>query len=221
MPVLPYINIHTHHLNDYSNVCIVLSINPGEQITNREAVFYSVGIHPWDSNLTDVPSAIHELEISASDSNVIAIGETGLDRMIETPLSIQEDVFQKQLQIAEKYNKPVIIHCVKCFSELISIRKKKSIKLPWIVHDFRKNIQIAEDLIALGCYLSFGKALLTDEKLQTVFRSLPMNKLFLETDDSDIKIEELYKKASLVKGLNLEDLKEELFSNFTTCFNRI
>lgn len=137
-----------------------------------------MGVHPWNINSTDLNSAIHELEISASNSNVIAIGEIGLDRIIETPLFIQEDVLQKQLLIAEKYNKPVIIHCVKCFSELISIRKKRQPKLPWIIHDFRKNNQIAEDLIALGCYLSFGKALLTNKKLQSVFQSLPINKLF-------------------------------------------
>lgn len=219
--MLPYINIHTHHLNDHSNVYFVLSLNPGEQITNSESVFYSAGIHPWNINSTDLTSAIHELEISASNSNVLAIGEIGLDRMIKTPISAQKDVFQKQLQIAEEYNKPVIIHCVKCFSELISIRKNNYPKLPWIIHDFRKSNQIAENLIALGCYLSFGKALLKDEKLQSVFQNLPMNKLFLETDDSDIEIEELYKKASIIKDLNLQELKEELFLNFKICFNKL
>lgn len=221
LSVIHYINIHTHHLSDQSNVYFVLSINPGEQTTNLDCLFYSMGIHPWNINSTDIASAIHKLDISASDSVVLAIGEIGLDRMIETPLSIQEDVFQKQLQIAEKYNKPVIIHCVKCFSELISIRKKTNTKLPWIIHGFVKNITIAEDLIESGCFISFGKALLTNEKLQIIFKTLPMNRLFLETDDSDLEIEVLYKKAALIKDLKIEDLKKELFSNFTTCFNRL
>ncbi len=184
-------------------------------------MYYSMGIHPWNINSTDIVSATHELEISATNSAVLAIGEIGLDRMITTPLSIQEDVFQIQLQIAEKHNKPVIIHCVKCFSELISIRKKTKQKVPWIIHGFSKNNKIAEELIELGCYISFGKNLLSNEKLQLIFRTLPTSHLFLETDDSDAEIEEVYKLAAKIKDLKLEDLKKELFSNFTTCFNRI
>jgi len=94
--VFPYINIHTHHLNNHSNIYFVISINPGEQITNRESVFYSATIPPLNINSTDLISAIHKLEISASNFNVLSIGEIGLERMIETPLSAQENIFQKQ-----------------------------------------------------------------------------------------------------------------------------
>lgn len=219
--MVPFIDIHTHQLNDKSNVCFVLSTNAEEQLTNGKSVFYSLGIHPWNINSTDIASAIPELEISVSNSAVLAVGEIGLDRTIDTLLTTQLEVFEEQLRIAQKYNKPVIIHCVKCFSEIISCRKKKQYKLPWIIHDFRKNNQIAKDLVALKCYLSFGKTLFSDEKLQSVFKNLPVNRIFLETDDSDIEIEELYKKAAFLKDLKVEDLKEKLFSNFKTCFNRL
>ncbi|MDM8160233.1 TatD family hydrolase [Labilibaculum sp. K2S] len=221
LSVVPYINIHTHNYSSQSNVRSILSIQIKEQLLDSQAVSYSVGIHPWAIKSANIPSALNEMTNLASYPSVLAIGEIGLDRMIETPLSIQEEVFWKQLQVANQFNKPVIIHCVKCYSEIINIRKKTNTKLPWIIHGFVKNLQIAEDLIELGCYISFGKALLINENLQHIFKTLPAKNIFLETDDSDTDIEVLYKKAATIKNLEIEDLKKELLSNFTTCFNRL
>lgn len=216
-----YIDIHTHRLNEKSDVCSILSINLEEQMSRHQTVFHSVGIHPWNIKSIDTSLTLHKLEISASNPAIVAIGEIGLDRITKTPLLIQQKIFQKQLLIAEKNNKPVIIHCVKCYSEIISIRKKSNSKLPWIIHGFIKNKQIATDLIALGCYLSFGKALLSNKKVQSVFQTLPLNKLFLETDNSDLEIEDIYLKASQIRKLEIKDLKKELHTNFKTCFNRL
>ena len=219
--MVSYINIHTHNCSYQSNVRSILPIQSEEQLLDSQTVSYSVGIHPWAIKSINIPSTLNNIENLASYPSVLAIGEIGLDRIIETPLSIQKEIFLKQLQIADQFNKPVIIHCVKCYSEIISIRKKTNTKLPWIIHGFVKNLQIAEDLIELGCYISFGKALLINENLQHIFKMLPAKKLFLETDDSDTNIEELYKKAAMIKNLEIEDLKKELLSNFTTCFNRL
>ena len=221
LSVAPYINIHTHNFSSQSNVRSIRSIQPEEQLLDSQTMYYSVGIHPWTIKSVNIPSALNKMRNRASYKSVLAIGEIGLDRMTETPLSIQKEIFFKQLQIADQFNKPVIIHCVKCYSEIISIRKKTNTKLPWIIHGFVKNLQIAEDLIELGCYISFGKALLINENLQHIFKTLPAKKIFLETDDSDTNIEELYKKAAMIKNLEIEDLKKELLSNFKTCFNRL
>ncbi|WP_372752407.1 TatD family hydrolase [Labilibaculum sp.] len=158
--MLPYIDIHTHNLSDKPSSYSVLSQNPEDEIANYQHVFYSAGIHPWRISCTDIASSLQKLELLAANSRLIAIGEIGLDKIIDTPLSIQKDLFEQQLQLAEKYHIPAIIHCVKSFSELIQIRKKSTYKLPWIIHGFVKNQQIAKDLIELGCYISFGKTLL-------------------------------------------------------------
>ncbi|MDQ1771175.1 TatD family deoxyribonuclease [Labilibaculum sp. A4] len=220
LSVAPYINIHTHNFSSQSNVRSIRSIQPEEQLLDSQTMYYSVGIHPWTIKSVNIPSALNKMRNRASYKSVLAIGEIGLDRIIETPLSIQKEIFLKQLQIADQFNKPVIIHCVKCYSEIISIRKKTNTKLPWIIHGFVKNLQIAEDLIELGCYISFGKALLINKNLQHIFKTLPVKKIFLETDDSDTDIEEIYKKAATIKDLKIEDLQKELLSNFTTCFNK-
>jgi TatD DNase family protein len=218
--MLPFIDIHTHLLRDKPATYSILSLHPENEMENREGVFYSAGIHPWRTSDTNIACSLQKLQILASNSRLLAIGEIGLDRKTETSLSTQIDLFQQQLLLAERYQLPVIIHCVRSFSELISIRKKSTSKLPWIIHGYVKNQQIAEDLIELGCYISFGKALLKSEKLQVVFQNLTCNRVFLETDDSDLKIEELYQKAAFLKGLKLEDVKKILFVNFKTCFKR-
>lgn len=218
--MLPFVDIHTHSLIDKPATYSILSLTPQDAIENREQVFYSAGIHPWRISCSNIASSLQKLEKLASNSSLLAIGEIGLDRMIETPLSIQIDLFEQQLQLAEKYHIPAIIHCVKGFSELINIRKKSTSRLPWIIHGYVKNQKIAEDLVELGCYISFGSALLKNDKLQLVFKNVPSSKLFLETDDSDLKIEELYEKAAFLKALKVEDLKKILFVNFKTCFNR-
>ncbi|PKQ64545.1 hypothetical protein BZG02_06500 [Labilibaculum filiforme] len=217
---MPFINIHTHNFSIQSNVRSIFSIHPEEKLSHTETAYYSIGIHPWNIETTAIAATMNKMEEMVVHPAILAIGEIGLDRMITAPLSIQEKIFQQQLQLAEKYEKPVIIHCVKCFSELIRIRKKGQFQLPWIIHGFVKNQKIAEDLIELACYLSFGKALLINEQLQQLFKTLPSKNIFLETDDSAIEIEELYKKAAAIKNLEIEDLKKELLSNFKTCFNK-
>ena len=58
------------------------------------------------------------------DASCLALGECGLDKKVQTPLDLQQEVFERQLTLAEKYKKPVIIHCVAAFQELIAIKKK-------------------------------------------------------------------------------------------------
>jgi TatD DNase family protein len=149
--------------------------------------------------------------------NCFAIGECGLDSLVPIDQKVQEEVFLKQINISNEVKKPVIIHCVRKFYEVISFKKKA--EQPMIIHGFNKKQKIAEDLLANNFYLSFGKAVLYNLSLQNILKNTPLDKFFLETDNEDFKIEELYRKVSEIKEISLEDLNEQILENLHTIRN--
>jgi TatD DNase family protein len=147
------------------------------------------------------------------------VGECGLDKRIEIPMELQEMVFERQLLLAQQYNKPVVIHCVAAFQELIAIKKKLNISVPMLIHGFSKNAQIAKQLVDNGFYISFGKYLLLNKELEAVFKSVPNNRFFLETDTTDEKIEAVYELAAKYKGISVNEIQEIVNSNFNEVFD--
>lgn len=116
--------------------------------------------------------------------------------------------------MSEKYKKPLIIHCVKAYSELLEIHKKENPKQPWIIHGFNKNKVLAQQLIDKGFYLSFGVALLKSKKLQANLKNTPLSQLFLETDDNTTQsIEEIYTFVSDLLQLEQIELEKQLELN--------
>ena len=177
--------------------------------------YFSIGIHPWDA---DLQISISELENIIQHKNCLAIGECGLDKVYDIDLELQKKVFISQLDVAVKIQKPVIIHCVKAFDELIEICTPYHSKTSLIIHGFNKSLQLAKQLIDKGFYISLSHSIFKKEG--TDFNSLPIEKLFLETDNSEsILIEDVYQKAANCLHITNDDLKEKIYSNFTTLFN--
>jgi TatD DNase family protein len=129
-------------------------------------------------------------------------------------------VFEKQLALAEKYKKPVVIHCVAAFQEVIEIKKKLKISVPMIIHGFSKNSQLANQLIAAGFYISFGKYLLRNPDLKTVFQDIPNDRFVLETDTIEENIQQVYDLAAEYKNIAIRELQEIISSNFRSIFQR-
>ncbi|MCE3279341.1 MAG: TatD-related deoxyribonuclease [Bacteroidetes bacterium] len=210
---IPYINFHTHKVG----VCETISILNLAQIKKPEDEkrFFSIGIHPWKIKELNIAENLENLKQFVSHENVAAIGECGLDKFSEASLEEQEQIFIEQIKIAVKVNKPVIVHCVKAFDHLIRIVKKTKPGIPFIVHGYNNNIEIAQQLLENGFYLSFGKALLkSGSNAQKVFERVPFSRMFLETDDSEILIEDVYEKAAQIRMIETDKLKEIIFSNF-------
>lgn len=177
---------------------------------------YSIGIHPNDIDVNKIDRQLNWMK-STMFQNCFAIGECGLDSLVSIDQKIQEDVFVKQINIANEVKKPIIVHCVRKFYEVISFKKKA--EQPMIMHGFNKKKKIAEDLLANNFYLSFGKAVLYNLSLQDILKNTPLDKFFLETDNEDFKIEELYLKVSEIKEISLEDLNEQILENLHTIKN--
>ena len=214
---MKFFNLHTHQFTNQESVLELVNQYPQE--FDASIPFYSIGIHPWYSNENRLESDLQIIESKLQESNCLALGECGLDKRIEMPLALQQKVFEKQLLLAQKYNKPVVIHCVAAFQEVIAIKKQLKVTVPMIIHGFSKNKQLAKDLIDNGFYLSFGKYLLRNPELESVFSTIPNERFFLETDTVEEGIEEVYALAAQYKNIAIEELQIILNNNFKQVFN--
>lgn len=209
-----YINIHTHHLSKDNGVFLFNNRFGFNKEIYLEK-YFSIGIHPWD---VDLQTSMLELENIIQHKNCLAIGECGLDKVIDIDLELQKKIFISQLNLAVKYQKPVIIHCVKAFDELMEICSLYHSKIPLIIHGFNKSLLLAKQLIDKEFYISLNHSIFKKEDID--FSVLSLEKLFLETDNKEtISIEEVYQKAATGFQLQEDDLKEKIYSNFTTLFN--
>ena len=185
-----------------------------------DQAYFSLGIHPWFIENQDIQAAFKTLNNYRNNPRLLAIGECGLDKCIDTPMTVQREVFDYQIELAEQWEKPLIIHCVRAFNELIQIKKLKKPALPWIIHGFNHPPQLAKQLLQHNCYLSFGKALLfTESKAAEALKLTPPDRFFLETDDAtDVPISAIYSAAAKITGLTIDDLSQQIFSNFKRAF---
>lgn len=207
-------NIHTHKSTHQNNVLEIVNQYPNE--FDDSVTYFSIGIHPWYIDVDRVEEYLQFIDVKLQLENCLALGECGLDKRIETSLEIQTEVFEKQLHLAVKHQKPVILHCVSAYQEVIEIKKRLNIPVPMIIHGFSKNYQVAKSLLDNGFYLSFGKYLLRNPELSTVFEQVPNNQFFLETDTIEEGINDVYIKAASIKNTDVEQIIED---NFKLVFN--
>lgn len=209
-----YYNIHTHHFSH--NAEVVELVNQYPRQADTSVPDFTVGIHPWYIEEEHMAEDLMLMEQFISLQNCRAVGECGLDKRIETSIQVQEKALVPQLLLAEKYKKPVILHCVAAYQEIIELQKQLQLTVPMIVHGFSKNAQVAESLWKNGFYLSFGKYLLLNPQLGEVLKTVPLQQLFLETDTMEQSIFEVYGKAESILNRNLEHVIEE---NYNKVFN--
>src|SRR5690606_5434719 len=149
--------------------------------------------------------------------NCKALGECGLDKRIKTSIDVQKKMLIPQLLLAEKYKKPVILHCVAAYQEIIRIKKELKLTVPLIIHGFSKNAQVAKSLWSNGFYLSFGKYLLLNPELENVLKTVPPEQIFLETDTMEQRIFDVYSKA---QNILEKDVKVFITENYHRVFNQ-
>lgn len=213
---MQFFNLHTHKFSNNPTTLELVNQYPWE--FDAAIPNYSIGIHPWYINESRLESDLKIIEEKLQLKQCLALGECGLDKRIEIPMELQIAVFEKQIALAEKCQKPLVLHLVAAFDELIAIKNRLQISVPIIIHGFSKNQQVAKQLIDNGLYLSFGKYLLRNPDLESVFQSIPNDRFFLETDTIEETLQEVYILAAKYKNIPIEDLKEIVNSNFNSVF---
>jgi TatD DNase family protein len=212
-----FINIHTHsQIYDAK-----LEIVNGDIHNTKNLKYYSYGLHPWYINDETIDEDLRKLRFKVTEKNCLAIGECGLDKLSKVDFDKQLVVFKEQIKLANDIRKPLIIHCVKAFNELINCLNLNNNEMPVIVHGYNNNENIARVLKDYGCFFSFGKALLGYESnASKVIKNIGKNYIFLETDDAELSIKYVYNKASELLGVNLETVQEQIRVNFESVFGK-
>lgn len=216
-----FFNFHTHTIsqNPKEKSIYNLLIQDADEFENLQNNWISVGIHPWYADAEKWEEQLRIVEKMVANEHVLAIGECGLDRLIELPLDRQLMIFEAQVKVAEYVQKPVIIHCVRAFNELLKWEKQRKPSVPLIIHGFNNKPEIARQLITHGFYFSLGTALLqSDSNAEKVLKMIPVTRLFLENDDSDISIEMVYEVAAVQLEMPVSALKNQIWTNFVTVF---
>ena len=213
---MQFYNLHTHKFTGNPSVLELVNQYPWE--FNASIPKYSIGIHPWyiDENRLELDLKIIEQKLQLKEC--LALGECGLDKRIEIPMELQIEVFERQIALAEKYQKPLVLHLVAAFDELIELKNRLAVSVPMVIHGFSKSEQLAKQLIDNGFYLSFGKYLLRNPELEIVFQSVPKDRFFLETDTMEESIHEVYALAASYKNCSDLELKAIINATFATVF---
>jgi len=146
----------------------------------------AVGIHPNDTHLA-APGDWSTIEALAEDRNVVAIGETGLDKYWkDAPFDVQLDFFSRHLDLAERLGLPVVIHCRDAMADILAFLESRHRPLRGTLHCFTGTKSDAERLMALGLHLGFGGICTFRNKDSDAYadliRSIPEDRLLLETD---------------------------------------
>ncbi len=214
-----FIDIHSHAAAT-KGLCIRSFDTRDFSTDSAISGFYSLGLHPWFIERQDSQQAMGKIASAMADPNLLAIGECGLDKLQSTSLPKQIEVFKQQIQLAERCQKPLIIHCVRAFNELLQLKNSSTIQVPWIIHGFNNKPAVAESLLKQGFYLSMGKALLIPQSnAAKTLQGMPLQQLFLETDAAeDILISEIYAAAAKIVGMEMQDLQQQIFHNFKRVF---
>lgn len=189
-----------------------------ETLDTPSSSFHSVGIHPWNADNYVVDEVVDCVGKSITAST-LALGECGLDGLRGPDFSIQIPVFEKQIELSETVELPLIIHCVKGWNELLVTRKKYRPVQPWIFHGFAK-AGIVDQVVQSGMMISLGAGILHHPKRNDIVRAIPDDRLLLETDDAQVEIKQVYESVAELKQISLQQLNELITTNFKNTFTK-
>lgn len=220
----PFTDAHCHNRN-YSGGGIIRIINLPDGACDIPSgrggdVIFSAGIHPWNTTAdSDCGVLISDLRHTLEKADCAAVGECGLDTLKGAPMPVQKKIFEYAAELSFELGMPMIIHCVRAWNDILSIHRKMSggRKLPpWVIHGFRGNEKLAEDLISKGFVLSFGAPLMKNE--MPFFAKLEDSSFLIETDDSKLDIRDIFSAAAHIRGTDVLTLKKTTFNTFRKIF---
>ena len=208
------------------NKKISLIVNPGCDLpTSKKSVelsekydfiYSAVGFHPHEAKYMD-EEAINEIErLAVSNKKIVSIGEIGLDYYYDfSPRDVQEDVFVRQMELANKLDLPFIIHSRDASNDTYEMVKKYKNNVDCVLHCYSQSKEMAKLYLDLGCYLSFAGPVTFKKStnLQEVAKYTPLDRIFIETDSPYLSPEPKRGKKNepsnvIYTGKKIAELKE-------------
>ena len=190
------INILDFHTHRAGATGALISVNP-RQFVPQPGKWYSVGVHPWDTANDTSDSDLTLLEQCVRHPQVLAIGETGLDKLRGGDIDTQTALFIRHLQLAQTVGKTVVVHSVRATQQILSIWRDTSVTdVTLAIHGMRGNDHVARMWLDAGCYLSFGPRF-----NPAALHVTPLDRLLIETDDSNTPIQEVAQAIAQARSL--------------------
>jgi TatD DNase family protein len=215
-----YIDIHTHGSGVISGIYAIENLMAHEERIPADNPLQpsTYGIHPWHLDRDTIDSLIEKVQSVAGSPSLVAIGEAGFDKLRGPEIEIQARAFEAQVYISEQIRKPLFIHCVRAWDELLPANKRLRPKMPWLIHGFRGNPVLAMQLLSKGMYLSFWFDFIARPESSKLVRALPKDRIFLETDGADVDIRAIYAKVAGDLDITVDELKVVFLRNFNEFF---
>jgi TatD DNase family protein len=213
---------------DMNNVQATLDI--ARRHTN---IFASVGVHPSEQNSHDPDEA--ELISLASESKVVALGETGLDYYrVQGDISWQQARFRRHIHAAQAVNKPLIVHTRDARADTIRILQEENAQtVGGVLHCFTESLTMAQQAMELGFYISFSGIITFKNavELQEVVKHIPLERILIETDSPYLApvpyrgkpnepayVRYVAEKVAELKQIDVETVAKQTTANFFNLF---
>lgn len=247
-----FIDTHCHVVSEYyddideviknaiDNGVLKIIVNGYNMQSNREVlelvkkydiVYGALGIQPeelYDYN----DDSLKFIEEHINDEKIIAVGEIGLDYHYDTDKELQKELFKRQLEIAYKYNKPVIIHSRDCIQETYNILKESKVK--GTMHCYSGSKEMALEFIKIGFSIGIGgvSTFKNAKNIVDVIKYIPLEYIILETDSPYLtpepyrgkRNEPMYipivaKRVADIKGLDIKEIERTTTDNARRLFD--
>ena len=203
----------------------------------HEGIWASAGIHP--NHAAEASSGDwDEIVRLAGESRVVALGETGLDNYWkDTPLSLQQDYFDRHIRLSQSIHKPLVIHQRESASDILAMLREARQRGPLtgVLHSFTGTADEAREFLGLGLYISFA-GMVTFKKsddLRALAAAIPPDRILVETDAPYLSPEPFRGKRpneparvvhtaaclAQVRGVSLAAFAEQTSANARTLFN--
>lgn len=220
-------------------LCVAVSVNEfcemQEKVGHFEEVSMSCGVHPLHQ---EDACSYDELLTMASQDDVVAIGETGLDYFYSAETKeVQLQSFVDHIKVANKLNKPLIIHTRDARKDTIELLQKyKERHIRGVLHCFTESLDMAQAAIDLGLYISISGIVTFNSasELREVVKAIPLDKLLIETDSPWLApvpyrgkqnqpgyVVEVAEFIAKLKGVSVEEIAAQTTKNFYELFNLV
>ncbi|MCF8058907.1 MAG: TatD family hydrolase [Bacteriovoracaceae bacterium] len=212
------IDFHCHHPEATDADLVIYShanINdPIPEFVRENSILYTIGLHPWFLP-NDLKSGLNEISKHFSSDYFVGLGECGLDRLRGPDLEIQKKFFSAQLELAHHSKIAfVVIHCVRTFPECQKIIMSSPFQGKFVFHDYGANLDITDQLLRdERIFFSIGRALNREVFCKETLKTIPLERILLETDDETISINSRYDQLKKVKESQIEDVLSQNLTN--------
>ena len=199
----------------------------------HDQIYATVGMHPHDAKDLD-DNTVHAFRDLAAHPKVMALGEMGLDYYRNlSPHPIQKAAFERQLDLAEELDLPIVIHNREAYHDILPILQARHGRVRGVMHCFSGNVEIMNQSLALGFYIGIGGPVTyrKSEALQAVAQKVPADALLVETDcpwlppqsrrgkrNEPAYVRATAEKIAELRGISLEEIGEITTRNFESLF---